>query len=74
MESARALDRRGIPTVYGVCDFVDNDMASATSATITVTPYLKHSIRPNSERIYVVHDGIERPNVKKHVWRDDPWK
>ena len=72
VESARALGRRGIPTVYGVCDFVDNGMAFATSATITVTPYLKTLYAAElQERIYVVHDSIEQPNIMKRVWRGD---
>ena len=72
VESARALGRRGIPTVYGVCDFVDNEMAFATSVTITVTPYLRALYAPElHERIYIVHDGIERPDVEKRVWRGD---
>lgn len=64
--NARKLSASGIKTVYGVCDLVDEGMATATDATITVTDYLK-SLYPQllQSKISVVHDGIEHPEKFK---------
>ena len=61
------LRQLGIRTIYGVCDFVDNEMAAACDATVVVTEYLR-SLYASSlhERIHVVHDGIERPELAKY--------
>lgn len=66
---AHDLRRLGIKTVYGVCDLVDVDMAEATDVTITVTEYLK-TLYPASlqNKIFVVHDGIEQPTLRKTDW------
>lgn len=66
---AHRLREAGIRTVYAVCDLVDPLMAEATDATITISHYLK-SLYPRSlqDRIHVVHDGIERPNLSKDNW------
>lgn len=63
---ALSLRRNGIRTVYGVCDLVNVEMADATDATITVTEYLK-SLYPRrlQNKIHVIHDGIERPDLAK---------
>jgi hypothetical protein len=63
---ARHLRTAGIRTVYLVCDLVDIPMATATDATVVVTDYLK-SLYPSTlqDRIYSVHDGIERPHACK---------
>jgi glycosyltransferase involved in cell wall biosynthesis len=57
---------KGIRTIYAVCDFIDNDMADATDATVVVTDYLKalYDARLH-HKIHVVHDGIERPDFVK---------
>ena len=68
----QGLKARGIKTVFVVCDLVDEHMARATDATVVVTDFLKslypHDLQP---RIHVIHDGIERAEVVKTVWRDD---
>ncbi len=70
---AGALRRRGIRTAYVVCDLIDPEMARATDATIVVTDHLKQFYPADVQpRVHVVHDGIERPEVQKTVWRDDP--
>ncbi len=72
LAAARALAKEGIRVVYGVCDFIDNDMAEAADATIVVTDFLRTLYRPDLQhKIHVVHDGIERPEVQKTQWRDD---
>ncbi len=68
---ARTLAGAGIKTVYGVCDFVNVSMAEATDATIVVTDFLKSLYPPAVQnKIHVVHDGIERPDVRKTFWND----
>lgn len=63
---AQELRRKGIKTVYGVCDLVNSAMAELTDATITVTEYLRQLYPEHLwKRIHVVHDGIERPDVVK---------
>ncbi|HLX27611.1 MAG TPA: glycosyltransferase [Casimicrobiaceae bacterium] len=59
-----ALATAGIRTVFGICDRVDLPMVRATDLTITVTEFLK-ALHPSDvrDRIRVVHDGIERPDV-----------
>jgi hypothetical protein len=70
---ARRLSATGTKTVYSVCDLVDIGMAAATDITITVTDYLKNLYpRELHSKIRVVHDGIERPEICKTAWRDDP--
>jgi glycosyltransferase involved in cell wall biosynthesis len=66
---ARELAAIGVRTIYSVCDLVDIPMVEATDATLVVTDYLK-SLCPQSlqTRIYVVHDGIERPSACKAEW------
>jgi glycosyltransferase involved in cell wall biosynthesis len=47
-------------------------MAGAADATIVVTEFLKTLYRPDLQsKIHVVHDGIERPDIRKAAWRDD---
>jgi hypothetical protein len=56
----------GIATVYSVCDFVDDAMASAVDRTAAVTRHLRSLYAPElHQRIDVVHDGIERPELRK---------
>jgi glycosyltransferase involved in cell wall biosynthesis len=67
-----ALRSAGVRTVYGVCDRVDNDLVRATDATVIVTDFLKHQHAPELwERIHVVHDGIERPELT-HSFANEP--
>lgn len=63
---AHALTKAGIATVYGVCDLVDTGMVVATDMTLVVTEFLK-SLYPSDlqDKIYVVHDGIEQPLLRK---------
>jgi len=69
---AKSLSNAGVRVVYGVCDFVDDEMAGVADATIVVTDFLRSLYRPDLQpRIHVVHDGIERPDVRKTQWRDD---
>jgi glycosyltransferase involved in cell wall biosynthesis len=69
---ARDLERRGVRTVFVVCDRIVPDMAEATSATACVTHHLA-GLYPGhlAHKMHVVHDGIERPDVHKTAWRDD---
>lgn len=61
-----ALAAAGIRTVFGICDRVDLPMVRATDLTITVTEFLK-ALHPSDvrDRIRVVHDGIERPDIAR---------
>lgn len=66
---AHELRSMGIKTVFGVCDLVDEAMAHATDATVTVTDYLKSLYpKPLQKKIFVVHDGIEQPVLHKIDW------
>ncbi len=69
---ARALENAGVRTVFVVCDRVVPEMAQATSATVCVTAHLA-SLYPRqlASKMHVVHDGIERPAVRKTEWRTD---
>ena len=66
LAAVRALEARGVRTVYQVCDLVDAAMVEATSATIVVTEFLR-SLYPEwlQPRIHVVHDGIEHPEHRR---------
>ncbi|HJU21400.1 MAG TPA: glycosyltransferase [Casimicrobiaceae bacterium] len=66
-----ALAAAGIRTVFGICDRVDPAMVRATDLTITVTEFLKALHPPDvRDRIHVVHDGIERPDVARRDAND----
>lgn len=66
---ARQLAAAGVHTIYAVCDLVDVPMVEATDATVTVTAYLRSRYPATLQpRIYVVHDGIERPAACKSDW------
>jgi hypothetical protein len=68
LEAVARLKNAGVPTIYCVCDLVDNEMAAATDATIVVTEFLKSLYDPDLQlRIHVVHDGIERPEVVRKM-------
>jgi len=69
VELVRELRVAGVKTVFSVCDFIDQPMCHATDATIVVTDYLK-SLYPAElqEKIHVVHDGVERPQLHKTEW------
>ncbi len=60
------LRRLGIGTVFGVCDVIDLEMTARCDATVVVTDYLRelYPVRLH-DRISVVHDGIERPDVQR---------
>lgn len=64
---AQQLSLKGIKTVYIVCDLVNPVMAELTDATIIVTEYLKN-LYPFElkNKISVVHDGIEYPDIYKN--------
>ena len=66
---AHGLRAAGIKTVFALCDVVDVAMARATDMTVIVTDYLK-SLYPADlqNKIRVVHDGIEHPDIHKHDW------
>lgn len=72
VELVQQLRAAGIGTVYLVCDLVDVPMATVTDATVVVTDYLK-SLYPLAlqDRIYAVHDGIERPHEFKRYSNND---
>ena len=63
---ARRLSAQGVKTAYMVCDLVDAEMTEETDGTLAVTEFLR-SLHPANlrEKIFVVHDGIERPDVRK---------
>jgi glycosyltransferase involved in cell wall biosynthesis len=63
------LSNAGIRTVYGVCDLVDAAMADLVDRTLVVTQFLK-SLYPvhQQQKIRVVHDGIEHPEIEKTNW------
>lgn len=66
VQAAGELRARGIRTIYGVCDYIDNEMAAATDATVVVTEYLKGLYDPRLQhKIRVVHDGLEKPSARK---------
>lgn len=69
---ARRLSTAGIKTAFMVCDLIEPAMVAATDMTIIVTEYLK-SLYPSDlqSRIRVVHDGIERPEIRKTQFRGD---
>lgn len=70
--AAKELSLLGVRTVYGVCDFVDNEMAQVTDVTIVVTEFLKSLYRSDLHpKIHVVHDGIERPELRRTRWSAD---
>jgi len=61
---AGELRERGVRTLYLVCDRVDNELVRETDAAVVVTDYLRElHARELQSRIFVVHDGIERPEV-----------
>lgn len=63
---AAALRKRGVGTIFLVCDAVDIEMCEAADITVTVTEYLR-SLYPSrlQHKIQVVHDGIECPDIEK---------
>lgn len=72
IDTVTRLATHGIKTVYGVCDLIENDMAAATDATVVVTDYLR-SLYDNRlhDKIHVVHDGIENPDIRVDQYRYD---
>jgi hypothetical protein len=64
LQAIARLQNEGARAVYCTCDAVDNDMAAAADATTVPTSYLKslHHLHLH-DRIHVVHDGIERPEI-----------
>jgi glycosyltransferase involved in cell wall biosynthesis len=69
LELVRKLAAKEIATVFGVCDIVNAEMATAADATVVVTEYLK-GLYPAAlhPKIHVVHDGIENPSACKTDW------
>jgi glycosyltransferase involved in cell wall biosynthesis len=66
LDAARRLRAAGVKTVYLVCDLINNEMAAATDATVTVTDFLRSLYAPELQpRIHVVHDGIEHPQQQR---------
>lgn len=65
----RDLSKAGIATIYGVCDLVDIEMSQLVDMVIVPTNFLE-SIYPIQlqDKIRVVHDGIECPEVQKREW------
>ena len=71
LSEVRQLSAAGVATVHGVCDRVDAAMGRAVSRTIAVTEHLRQLYPADlHDRIRVVHDGIERPQVAKSRWSD----
>lgn len=69
LQEVQVLERNGVMSIYGVCDFVDNELTRACTATVAVTDYLRSLYDPGLQhKIHVVHDGIERPDVRKTRW------
>ena len=66
VQLVRRLSAQGVKTAYMLCDLIDVEMAEATDGTLAVTEFLR-SLHPANlrEKVYVVHDGIERPDVVK---------
>ena len=63
---ALALSKRGIKTVFIVCDVVNAAMAAATDATVVVTDFLKQLYPAVLQaKVHTVCDGIERPDVRR---------
>lgn len=68
ISEALALRQQGIATVFGVCDQVDNEMSRITDVTVAVTDHLRSLYAADlQEKICVVHDGIEHPEIQKTV-------
>jgi glycosyltransferase involved in cell wall biosynthesis len=64
LQAVTRLRSERVGTVYCACDWVDNEMAAATDATIVPTSFLKSLYHAQlHDRIQVVHDGIERPEI-----------
>lgn len=72
LQAVRDLSNRNIKTVFGVCDHVEESMAAATDMTVAVTEFLR-SLYPADlqDRIFVVHDGIEDPDIRVRRYRAD---
>jgi hypothetical protein len=71
VETASHLSARGIKTIYGVCDLVETEMADVTDATVVVTEYLKSLYDARlHKKMFVVHDGIENPEICVRSYRD----
>jgi len=70
LEEVSKLRRAGVPTIYGVCDRVEEEMVRAADATVIVTEFLRSLHDPQLQsRIFIVHDGIERPEVRRGTAR-----
>lgn len=67
---AQNLRQHGVASIFLVCDVVEAEMVAATDATIVVTDFLR-SLHPASlqPRIHVVHDGIERGDLRRDSTR-----
>jgi glycosyltransferase involved in cell wall biosynthesis len=66
LKLAHQLRVHGVASCFMVCDLVDNDFVRAMDGAITVTAFLRSLHDPDlHSRIHVVHDGIERPDVRK---------
>jgi glycosyltransferase involved in cell wall biosynthesis len=66
VRAIRHLKASGVGTLYVVCDLVDNEVAAEVDATVVVTEFLKSLYHLElRHRIYVVHDGIERPDLNR---------
>lgn len=70
LKAVAGLRAATIGSIYCVCDWVDNEMAAAVDATIVISEYMKSLYRPAlHSRIFVVHDGLERPQVVRRQVR-----
>ncbi|MBT4824657.1 glycosyltransferase family 4 protein [Candidatus Woesearchaeota archaeon] len=72
VEAANRFRSMGIKTIFGVCNFIDPIMAETCDATVVPSQRLKECY-PSSlqNKIHVVHDGIEFPDVKKKDYNID---
>lgn len=58
------LRELGIASCFAFCDVVDASMVAATDGSVVVTEFLRSLHPPELQgRMFVVHDGIERPEV-----------
>lgn len=63
---AQELTNIGVASIFLVCDRINPAMAEATTRTVVVTAYLRNAYPEHLRaKISVIHDGIERPELKK---------
>ena len=68
VKAANSLKERGIKTVFGICDYVDPEMAKCCDAVVVPSEPWKEIYAKSNNKSFVVHDGIESPDRFKTVY------